>query len=84
MVLKNLFAGQQQRNRHKEQTYGHGEREGEGEMYGKRNMKTYITIYKIDSQQEFALCLRKPPVPKHLPPKPGSAYVTVLCSHLYL
>ena len=28
--------------------------------------------------------LRKPPVPKHLLPKPGSAYFTVLCSHLYL
>ena len=24
------------------------------------------------------------PVPEHLPPKPGSAYFTVLCSHLYL
>ena len=28
--------------------------------------------------------LRKPPVPEHLPPKPRSAYFTVLCSHLYL
>ena len=26
-----------------EQTYGHGEREGEGEMYGKSNMENYIT-----------------------------------------
>ena len=26
MVLKNLFTGKQWRNRHKEQTYGHGER----------------------------------------------------------
>ena len=50
MVLKNLFTGQQWRNRHGEQTYGHGEREGEGEMYGKSNMETYNTIYKIDSQ----------------------------------
>jgi len=31
-------------------TYGHGERGGEGEMYGKSNMETYITICKIDSQ----------------------------------
>ena len=31
----------------------------EGEMYGKSNMVTYITIWKIDSQQEFALWLRK-------------------------
>ena len=28
-------------------------------MYGESNMKTYITIYKIDRQQEFAVCLRK-------------------------
>ena len=59
MVLKNLFTGQQWRNRHREQTYGQGERGGEGEMYGKSNMETYITIYKIDSQWEFAIWLRK-------------------------
>ena len=28
-------------------------------MYGKSNMKIYITICKIDSQQEFAVSLRK-------------------------
>ena len=28
-------------------------------MYGKSNMETYITICRIDSQQEFAVCLRK-------------------------
>ena len=50
MVLKNLLTGQQWRNRHKEQTYGHGERGGEGEMYAKGNMETYITICKINSQ----------------------------------
>ena len=49
-VLKNLFKEQQWRNRHREQTYGHGQREGEGEIYGKSNMETYITICKIDSQ----------------------------------
>ena len=59
VVLKNLFTGQQWRNRHREQTYGHGERGGEGEMYGKSNMETYITICKIDSQREFAVWLRK-------------------------
>ena len=59
MVLKNLFIGQQWRNRHREQTYGYGERGGEGEMYGKSNIETYITICKIDSQQEFAVWLRK-------------------------
>ena len=42
----------------KKQTYGNGERGGEGEMYGK-NMETYITICKIDSQQELAVWLRK-------------------------
>ena len=57
--LKNLFTGQQWRNRHREQTYGYGERGEEGEMYGKSNMETYITICKIDSQQEFVLWLRK-------------------------
>ena len=59
MVLKNLFTGQQWRNRHREQTYGHGEREGEGEIYGKSNMETYITIRKTDRQWEFAVWLRK-------------------------
>ena len=28
-------------------------------MYGKRNMETYITMCKIDSQREFAVWLRK-------------------------
>ena len=28
-------------------------------MYGKSNMETYITIYKIGSQWEFAVWLRK-------------------------
>ena len=59
MELKNLFARQQWRNRHREQTYRHGERGGEGEMYGKSNMETYITICKIDNQWEFAVWLRK-------------------------
>ena len=60
MVLKNLFAGQQWRNRHREKTYEHGERGGEGEMYGKSNMETYITICKIDSQQKFAVVSGNP------------------------
>ena len=46
MVPKNLFTGQQWRKRHREQTYGHGERGGEGEMYGKSDMETYITMCK--------------------------------------
>ena len=56
MELKNLFAGQQWRSRHREQTYGHGERGGEGEMHGESSMETYITMCKIDGK--FALCLR--------------------------
>ena len=28
-------------------------------MYGKSNMETYVTICKIDSHREFALCLRE-------------------------
>ena len=38
---------------------GHGERGREGEMHGESNMETYITMCKIDSQQEFAVWLRK-------------------------
>ena len=53
---KNIGFGE---TRCREQTYGHGERGGEGEMYGERNMETYITTCKIDSQWEFAVCLRK-------------------------
>ena len=37
---------------------GEGE-EGEGEMYEESNMETYITICKIDSQWEFAICFRE-------------------------
>ena len=59
MALKNLLTGQQWRNRHRELTYGYGEMGGEGEMFGKSNMETYITICKIDSQWEFAIWLRK-------------------------
>ena len=40
MVLKNSFTGKQWRKRHREETYGDGERGGEGEMYGKSNMET--------------------------------------------
>ena len=35
------------------------DRGGEGEMYGKSNMETYITTCKIDSQLEFAVWLKK-------------------------
>ena len=56
MLLKNLFRGQQWRNRHREQTYRHGQR---GERVRKSNMETYTTICEIDSQREFAVWLRK-------------------------
>ena len=42
MVTKNLFAGKQYTNRRKEKTYGHGERQEEGETYGQSNMNIYI------------------------------------------
>ena len=54
-----LLTGQQWRNRHREYTYGHGERGGEGEMYGESNRETYIAICKIYSQWESAVWLRK-------------------------
>ena len=59
MVLMNLFSGQQWRNRHREQTYGHGGRGGEGETCGQSNKETYITMSKIDSHQEFTEWLRE-------------------------
>ena len=43
----------------RESTYGHGVRGADGEMYGKSYMETYITVFKIDSQREFAVWLRK-------------------------
>ena len=55
MLLKNLFTGQPWRNRQREQTCGHGETGGEGEIYGKSNIETYVTICEIDSQWEFAV-----------------------------
>ena len=51
MERMNLLAGQQGRNRHREQNYGReGVERGEGEMYGESNVETYITICKIDNQ----------------------------------
>ena len=57
--MKILFTGQQWRNRNREETYGHGKRGGVGEMYGKSNMETYITICKIGSQWEFSVWFKK-------------------------
>ena len=36
-----------------------GGEKGEGEMYGESNIEIYNTICKIDSQWEFAVCLRE-------------------------
>ena len=56
MVRMNILAGQQGRNRHKEQNYGHeGVERREGEMYGESNMETYITICKILTNENL-LC----------------------------
>ena len=55
MVLMKLFAGQQWRHRHREETYENGAEEREGGMYGETNVETYGMIYKIDSQCEFAV-----------------------------
>ena len=43
-VLKNLFIGQQWRNRHREWTYGHVERGGQCEMYEKRNISSVQSL----------------------------------------
>ena len=32
---------------------------GVGKLYGESNMETYITMCKIDSRREFAVCLRE-------------------------
>jgi len=45
-VLKNLFTGQQWRNRHREQTYGHGERGGEGEIMERVTWKLTLPYVK--------------------------------------
>ena len=36
-----------------------GEEEGGGKIYGESNIEIYNTICKIDSQWEFAVCLRE-------------------------
>ena len=55
MVLKNLFAGQQWRNIHRKQTYGHGEREGEG--VEKRNCSCTVGG-NVDWYNHYGRCYR--------------------------
>ena len=75
MVLKNLLTKKQWRNRHREQTYGHGERGGEGEMYGKSNMEKCIQSVQFcgsvvsDSLQPRGLQHARSPCPS---PTPGA------------
>ena len=59
VLIMNFFAGHQWRNSHREETYGHGERGGDGEMYGESNMETDLSICKRDGQWKFAVCLRE-------------------------
>ena len=55
MVPKNIFAGQQWGNRHREQTYGHEERGGEDELYGESTMETYIQFNSVQSLSRVRL-----------------------------
>ena len=41
----NLSAGHRWTNSHREETYGHGERGGDGEMYAGSNLQTYMTTF---------------------------------------
>ena len=58
MVLKNLFKGSNGETDIENRLMDIG-RGGKGEMYGKSNMETCITICKIHSQWELAVWLRK-------------------------
>ena len=49
MVLKSLFMGNNGQT-NIENTYGHGKKGGEDEMYGESNMEIYITVCKIDNE----------------------------------
>ena len=57
MVLKNFLQGSNGETDIENRLMDIGREEGE--MYGKSNMETYITICKIDRQWEFAVWLRK-------------------------
>ena len=57
--MMNLFAGKQWRCRYRYQTYGHsGGRRGWNELR-EQHWNIYTTIYKIDSQWEFATWFRE-------------------------
>ena len=65
MVPKNLFAGQQWRNRHREQTYGHRERRGEGETYSKFPLAVYLTYGNVSFHVTLSIHLHLPLLPSH-------------------
>ena len=56
MVPKNLSAGQQWRNRHREQTYGHSGRRGgrRGDVW-REYLEIYNSIREIDHQWELGV-----------------------------
>ena len=56
MALKNLFTAVEKQTENRLTDMGRG---GEAEMHGKSNVETYITMYKIGSQQKLAVWLRK-------------------------
>ena len=55
MVLMNLFAGLQRRQRHREQTCRHSEGKEKGDKLREPHGNIYIIIYKTYSQWEFAV-----------------------------
>ena len=56
MILKNLFISNNGETDIENRFMDMGRGEERVEMYGKSNVETYITICKIDSQWEFAVC----------------------------
>ena len=59
MILKSLFIGSNGESNIENRLMDMGRRE-ERVRCMESNMETYSTICKIDSQQEFAIWLRKP------------------------
>ena len=59
MVLKKLFTALQWRNNHRDRLMDMGKGEERVRCMERNNMEAYIIIYKIDSQWEFPIWLRK-------------------------
>ena len=74
MVLKNLFAGQQWRNTHREWTNGHGEMGEYSEMLGESNMDTYIQFSSAHFSHSIVSNSLRPHESQHArPPCPSPA-----------